>query len=182
MWQKYKELTGNIIGLIRENRVYAAQLELDKMLDEMPDFATELAVLSKLAVVGRENQPQSDKQQVLQESMEILDSSSERVKKQRENIDKLNQYLAKLQKSSKAVKVRDNKHENRQQLKNLGSYLESIRGYKARQQLDVLGRTSGKLTILSTNLGCAKQPNSVVHPEVAMLNKLSEPSIVVGVK
>jgi hypothetical protein len=180
MWQKYKELTGNIMALVRKNRVYAAQLELDKILVEMPDFAAELAVLSKLSKVGREPLPQSN--QLLQESMEILDSSSETVKKQREDIDKLSQYLAKLQKSGKTDKIGESGLDNRQQLKSLASYLESIQGHKARRQLDVLGRTSDKLNILSKNLRSTQQPKPVVHPEVAKLKKLLESSNIVGVK
>ncbi|MBF0193332.1 MAG: hypothetical protein HQL71_02195 [Magnetococcales bacterium] len=182
MWQKYKELTEDIIDLVHKNQVYAAQLKLDKMLDEMPEFAAELAILAKLSKVGREAGPSIDQQTELQESMAILDNSDDKVKKQREDIDKLKQYLAKLQKAGKVNRAREGEHKNKHQLNNLSNYLLKLQGNKARQQLDILARSKAKLSVLSKNLQGAKQPKSVVHPEVRNLQKLSEFSSTVRVK
>ncbi|MBF0381462.1 MAG: hypothetical protein HQL69_10610 [Magnetococcales bacterium] len=185
MWQKYKELTGNIMEMIHKNRVYAAQAELDKMLAEMPGFATELAVLAKLLHVGRETQPQGspavgetdEQQRLLEESMAILARSEQKVEKQHKDIHKLNQYLAKLhQYSSASVDAKNGKNSQQEELKHLTCYLDNIRGYRARKKLDVLQRTKGELNRLSTELNRAREAKSVVSPEVKKLKSIFKPN------
>ncbi len=182
MGQERKELTDNILSLIRDNRVYEAQLMLDETLRDRPEFASELSLFTALLQVGRDGdqpstaKPEESRQQLFGEAMEILNSSGDSVKHKREQIERLEQFLAEIEKIA-AEREEDQGLEadsqSRQQLAELGSYLDKIRGSQARQQLDPARRTTKRLKKWVSQLNRSRQAKAVVHPVVTKLEQLS---------
>ncbi|MBF0359102.1 MAG: hypothetical protein HQL70_10890 [Magnetococcales bacterium] len=182
MWQEQEELTNNILNLIRDKRVYEAQLMLDETIRARPEFASELNLFTTLLQVGRDGgqtgttKPEDSRHQLFQEAIEILNSSGDELKLQREHIERLELFLAEIEKidtERRENRSLDGDSQHRQQLAELGIYLDKIRGLQARRQLDPAKRVTNRLSNWASKLNRTRQAKTVVHPVITKLEQLS---------
>jgi hypothetical protein len=186
MWQNHKELTDNIISLVRKKRVCEAQQVLDGAMADVPELAAGWFILAKLLVLGGKEREESIKntlgefgvapQKLFSEAMDILNSSEETVNQSRLQIKRLSLFLEDIRSHAENMEEGFGQSDlgpvEKQQEK-LEDYLGKVRGYQARRQLDVAGRTVGRLNMLASGLVRARQKTLVDHPIVAKLNRLS---------
>ena len=183
MLQDSTEFIAQIISMVRENRVYEAQLALDAAMVDSPELFAQLSVVAKLLLLGGDGRKDGINQTLagvevapeldMLTAMTILDESKQRVSEQSEQVARLKGFLQNIQQSAPVEAVVGNPASEKQgQQQRLQRYLEQIQGSVARRQLDSRGRTITKLQRLASSYSRLQTDKTPEHPLVAALQSL----------